>query len=86
MHSTFDLRRGQQLQTLGAGVLRYGLTFLLLLFGAFKFFRFEAEAIQPLLTHSPFMAWLPALLGVQGSSAVIGVIEVVTGIGIALGP
>jgi reactive chlorine resistance protein C len=87
MHSSlFDVRRGQQLRTLGAGILRYGLTFLLLLFGAFKFFRFEAEAIQPLLSHSPFMAWLPAILGVQGSSALIGVVEVVAGMGIALGP
>jgi len=87
MDSTFlDPRRGQQLQTLGAGVLRYGLTFLLLLFGTFKFLRFEAEAIQPLLTHSPFMAWMPALLGVRGSSALIGVVELVAGLGLALGP
>ena len=87
MHSRlFDLRRGQQLQALGSGILRYGLTFLLLLFGTFKFFRFEAEAIQPLLTHSPFLGWLPATLGVQGSSALIGVFELVAGVGIAVGP
>ncbi len=82
----FDLRRGRQLQTLGSGLLRYGLTFLLLLFGTFKFFRFEAEAIQPLLTHSPFLAWLPAALGVQGSSALIGVVELIAGLGIAVAP
>ncbi len=87
MHPTFfDLRRGQRLQSLGAGVLRYGLTFLLLLFGTFKFFRFEAEAIQPLLTHSPFLAWLPATLGVRGSSALIGVVELTAALGIAAGP
>jgi uncharacterized membrane protein YkgB len=87
MHSSiFDPRRGRQLQTLGSGVLRYGLTFLLLLFGAFKFFRFEAEAIQPLLGHSPFLAWLPAALGVRGSSALIGVVEILTGLGIAVAP
>ena len=87
MHPTFfDLRRGQRLQTLGAGILRYGLTFLLLLFGTFKFFRFEAEAIQPLLTHSPFMAWLPAILGVRGSSTLIGVVELTAALGIAVGP
>jgi uncharacterized membrane protein YkgB len=87
MHPTFfDLRRAQRLQTLGAGILRYGLTFLLLLFGTFKFFRFEAEAIQPLLTHSPFLAWLPATLGVRGSSALIGVVELTAALGIAAGP
>jgi reactive chlorine resistance protein C len=87
MHPTFlDVRRGQQLQILGGGLLRYGVTFLLLLFGTFKFFRFEAEAIQPLLTHSPFLAWLPVTFGVRGSSALIGVVELTAGLGIALGP
>ena len=87
MHPNFfDLLRAQRLQTLGAGILRYGLTFLLLLFGTFKFFRFEAEAIQPLLTHSPFLAWLPAALGVRGSSALIGVVELTAALGIAAGP
>jgi uncharacterized membrane protein YkgB len=82
----FDLRRGQRLQAAGAGILRYGLTFLLLLFGTFKFFRFEADAIQPLLTHSPFLAWMPAVLGVRGSSALIGVVELTAALGIAVGP
>jgi uncharacterized membrane protein YkgB len=87
MHPTFvDLRRGQQLQSLGAGILRYGLTFLLLLFGTFKFFQFEAEGIQPLLTHSPLLGWLPVTLGVRGSAALIGTVEVLAGLGLALGP
>lgn len=87
MHPHFlDLRRGQQLQSLGAGILRYGLTFLLLLFGTFKFFQFEAEGIQPLLTHSPLLSWLPAALGVRGSAALIGTVEILAGLGIASGP
>jgi len=87
MHPSFvDLHRGQQLQSVGAGILRYGLTFLLLLFGTFKFFQFEAEGIQPLLTHSPLLAWLPATLGVRGSAALIGIVEILAGLGIASGP
>ena len=87
MHPTFvDLRRGQQLQSLGAGILRYGLTFLLLLFGTFKFFQFEAEGIQPLLMHSPFLGWLPVTFGVRGSAAVIGTVELLAALGIAAGP
>jgi len=82
----FSIRRGRQLESVGSNVLRYSLAFLLLLFGTFKFFRFEAEAIQPLLAHSPFLAWLPAVLGVQGSSVTIGVVELLSGLGIALGP
>lgn len=87
MHPTFvDLRRGQQLQSLGAGILRYGLAFLLLLFGTFKFFQFEAEGIQPLLMHSPFLGWLPVTFGVRGSAAVIGTVELLAALGIAAGP
>src|SRR5262249_50330272 len=84
--TSVDDRRAHKLQNLGAGVLRYSLTFLLLLFGTFKFFRFEAEAIQPLLTHSPFLSWLPAVLRVRGSSRLIGVVELFAGVGIAVGP
>jgi hypothetical protein len=46
------------LQPLGTGVLRYGLVFLLLFWGGLKFAAFEAAAIQPLLAHSPFLAWM----------------------------
>ena len=87
MHSTLvDFRRGQQFQSLGAGILRYGLTFLLLVFGTFKFFQFEAEGIQPLVTHSPLLSWLPAMLGVRGSAAVIGTVELLAALGLAVGP
>jgi hypothetical protein len=37
----------------GTGLLRYGPVFLLLLYGGFKFFAFEAEAIQPLVGNTP---------------------------------
>jgi reactive chlorine resistance protein C len=84
--NTLEDLRAQKLQALGAGVLRYSLTFLLLLFGTSKFFQFEADAIQPLLTHSPFLGWLPAVLGVRGSSTFIGVVELIAGLGIGLGP
>ena len=70
-------RHIEQLSTAGIGVLRYGLVFLLLLWGGFKFFDFEARAIQPLVEHSPFLAWLYPILGLHGTSALFGVFEVV---------
>ena len=67
-----------QLGIAGLGVLRYGLVFLLLLFGSFKFFEFEARGIQPLVEHSPFLAWLYPIFGLRGTSGLIGSIEVLS--------
>lgn len=53
------MQRTDVIDRAGIGILRYGLVGLLLLWGSFKFFAFEAMAIQPLVEHSPFLAWLP---------------------------
>lgn len=68
----------------GAFVLRYSLVFFLLFFGALKWTPAEANAIQPMVSHSPFFFWLYPAAGVQGGSEVIGVIELVIGILIAV--
>ena len=81
-----DPRRGQQLQTLGSTVLRLSLAFLLALFGTFKFFRFEADAIQPLVSHSPLLGWLYALFSVRAASALIGMVEVAAAVALLLAP
>jgi uncharacterized membrane protein YkgB len=67
----------------GLVLLRYGLVFFLLLYGSFKFFAFEATGIEPLVSNSPFLGWLYPLLGFRGTSALIGVIEVITALLIA---
>lgn len=71
----FDPSRTHRLAALGRGVLRYGLVALLLLWGALKFTAFEAEGIRPLVEHSPLLRWLYPLLGVRGTSSLIGVVE-----------
>ena len=71
----FDPNRTQRLAAIGRGVLRYGLVALLLLWGSFKFAAFEAAGIRPLVEHSPLLRWLYPLLGVRGTSSLIGVIE-----------
>jgi uncharacterized membrane protein YkgB len=67
----------------GIGISRYGLVGLLLLWGSFKFFSFEALAIQPLVVHSPFFSWMLPVFGLQGTSNIIGIVEVSTGLLIA---
>jgi uncharacterized membrane protein YkgB len=73
-----------RLDTGGGRILRYGLVFLLLLWGAMKFTAFEAEGIRPLVEHSPLLAWLYGLLGIRGGAAVIGVIEISAGLLMAM--
>ena len=76
----FDPTRTQRLAAIGRGVLRYGLVALLLLWGSFKFAAFEAEGIRPLVEHSPLLRWLYPLLGVRGTSSLIGVVELTAGL------
>jgi uncharacterized membrane protein YkgB len=75
--------RARLLTFAGTGVLRYGLVFLLTVIGLMKFFELEAESIKPLLESSPFLSWMLHAFGTRGASAVIGVIEIATGLGMA---
>jgi uncharacterized membrane protein YkgB len=72
----------RKLRPLGTGVLRYGLVCLLLFWGGLKFAQFEAEAIQPLLAHSPLLSWMPTVFEMRTASAIIGVIEIILALGI----
>jgi reactive chlorine resistance protein C len=75
-----------KLRSVGLGILRYGLVFTLVLWGGFKFFEFEAEAIRPFIEHSPLLSWLYGVLGTRKTSALIGVIEIAAGLLIAVRP
>jgi uncharacterized membrane protein YkgB len=57
---------------------------LLLMWGAAKFTPMEANAIRPLVEHSPFLSWMYSLFGLQGTSNVFGVVEVGLGVLIAM--
>lgn len=70
-------RAAARLETAGGAILRYGLAAILLYFGAFKFHPIEAEAIRPLVSNSPLMGWMYAVLSVQAVSSLIGVSEIV---------
>jgi uncharacterized membrane protein YkgB len=70
----------------GITISRYGLVLVLLLIGLLKFTAAEAVSIQPLIAHSPFMSWMYAVLGVRGVSALIGTIEIIVALLVALRP
>jgi uncharacterized membrane protein YkgB len=51
-----------------------------------KFTRVEAEAIWPLVQHSPLMSWASTALGVRPFSDVVGIAEMAIAALIALRP
>jgi uncharacterized membrane protein YkgB len=57
-----SIRANVALENVGAVVSRYGLVVILLLIGILKFTPAEADGIQPLVAHSPFMSWMYLVL------------------------
>jgi uncharacterized membrane protein YkgB len=82
----WDRVRQLELQRIGVALLRYSLVLILVYFGAFKFTMAEAQAIQPLLTHSPLMSWLYLLFDLETVSRLIGMAELSIAILIFLRP
>lgn len=72
-----------RLDEAGLGVLRYGVVFLLVVIGGTKFTPWEAARIEPLVSNSPFLSWLPGVIGLQGTSDLIGAVEIAIGLAIA---
>ena len=65
--------------------LRLGVVLIFLVFGYMKFLPYEAEGVQGIAEHYWLFGWMYPLLGVQGASNVIGVLEVSAGVMIAIG-
>lgn len=83
-------RRGvtldHQLKMIGTHVTRYGLVLVLLWIGGMKFTAYEAEGIKPLVANSPLMSWVYHVMSVTAFSSLLGVVEIVIGVLIALRP
>ena len=74
------------LERMGIHVSRNGLVITLLSIGVLKFTAGEAQGIQPLVANSPLMFWLYRIFSLQGVSNLIGVIEIVVAVLIAVRP
>lgn len=72
-------------QLLAMAALRWSLVFVFAFFGVAKFAAYEAEGVARTAMHYPLFAWMYPLIGVQGTSNVIGTIELLAGALIALG-
>jgi uncharacterized membrane protein YkgB len=70
----------------GHQVLRYGLVLVIGWIGLMKFTGYEAQGIEPLVAHSPYLGWMYHILTVRQFAAGLGVVEVLIAILIALRP
>lgn len=71
--------------SLAIDFLRWSLVVIFLWFGWMKFQPFEAEGVAKIAGHHIVMQVPYALLGTTGFSALIGTIEIATGLFLALG-
>src|SRR5580692_7077326 len=75
-----------QVEAAGQELARYGLVVVVGWIGLMKFTAYEAEGISRYVANSPLMSWVYGFMSHRGFSAVLGVVEVGTGILIAVRP
>lgn len=71
---------------MGTVLPRYGLVVVIVWFGAMKFTSYEAQGIQPLIAHSPFISWVYDLFSVNTFSALLGIFELSAALLLSLKP
>ncbi len=86
--SDADMVRNDTVYTrdLGGLLITYALAIVFLWFGVLKFTQYEAAGIAPLVMNSPIVGWWHSLFGIAGTSRVLGVFEIATGVLLALRP
>lgn len=69
-----------RLHSVGRTIAIVGAVLPLLLIGGLKFTAPEIEALKPLISGTPWLAWLYPLFGEAGASYFIGLVEIVAGL------
>ena len=70
----------ETLTRVSAMALYCALALVFLWIGAMKFTDYEAAGIAGLVMNSPFVGWWHALLGIAGTSRMLGVVEIAVGL------
>ncbi|MGI8702195.1 MAG: DUF417 family protein [Nocardioidaceae bacterium] len=70
----------------GRHFVRCALALILIWVGGLKFAAYEAEAVQALTSESPLLSWVYDIVSVPAFARILGVVEILAGIGIALRP
>jgi uncharacterized membrane protein YkgB len=85
-HMAHPANTALRLERIGGAVIRYGLALVIIWIGALKFAAYEAAAIEGLVANSPLLSWTYRLASLVTVAAVIGVMEIVLGVLIAVRP
>jgi uncharacterized membrane protein YkgB len=66
---------GIQKQDLDYHLIRASMALILLFFGYQKWFKYEAQALIPYISHGPLIFWLYPAFGIRGATYFLGVAE-----------
>ncbi|MBX6373666.1 MAG: DUF417 family protein [Acetobacteraceae bacterium] len=66
-------------------LLRWSLVLVFLGFGYTKWFDYEAQALVPLISSSPLLAWMHSAFGIHGASYALGAAETAAAVLLAAG-
>src|ERR1700758_3000458 len=72
--------------TVGRYLVRYALGVVIAWIGALNYTGYEPAAIHPLIAHSPIFSWLDGILSVRAFAAVLGSLEILAALLIAVRP
>ncbi len=72
--------RAATLTRVSSIALYFALAIVFLWFGAMKFTDYEAGGIAGFVMNSPFVGWWHALLGIAGTSRMLGMVEITAGL------
>lgn len=75
----------QRVSALGEHAILFSTALVLGWIGAMKFTAYEAGAIEGLVASSPLVSWLYSVLSLQGTSNLIGTIEIATAVTLLIG-
>lgn len=70
---------GRRVENLGEGIALAGVVLPLLLIGLLKFTPAEVAGLKPLISGTPWLAWLYPVFGEARASYLLGVVEITTG-------
>lgn len=64
----------------------YGVVLPLLMIGSLKFTQIEVQALVPLISGTPWLAWLYSAFGEAGTSYLLGTVEILTALLLIVSP
>jgi reactive chlorine resistance protein C len=75
-----------RLITTGRVIALLGVILVLLMIGGLKFTQIEIDGLKPLISGTPWLAWMYPVFGEAGASYLLGVVEIATALLLCASP